>query len=187
MSNEQLASIIMSIICKKICIIGESEVAKNSLISRFGECQFSDKYRSTVGVTISRKTLELPGLKQRDKLKLQLIVWDVTGNPKFKAIAPSYLRGSSGALVVADVSRPETIERIPEHIQLFLSVNPKGFIILILNKSDLIDEKELTKLLQRVQLKDWERVSGVYQNPVTTASSVDEIFQQIAYRSLESI
>jgi GTPase SAR1 family protein len=39
----------MSLISKKICIIGESEVGKNSLICRFVERQFSDEYLSTVG------------------------------------------------------------------------------------------------------------------------------------------
>jgi GTPase SAR1 family protein len=49
----------MSLISKKICILGESEVGKNSLIYRFVERQFSDEYLSTVGVQISRKTLQL--------------------------------------------------------------------------------------------------------------------------------
>ncbi|MBD0344098.1 MAG: GTP-binding protein [Coleofasciculus sp. Co-bin14] len=176
----------MSILSKKICLIGESGVGKNSLIRRFGEWHFSDEYLSTIGVNISRKTLELPGLKHQDKLYLQLLIWSVTGHSQFKAIAPSYLRGSSGALAVADVSRPETIEQLPEHIQLFLSINPKGFILIALNKSDLISEDQLTPLIQRVQLQRWEGVSGIYKTSAKTGLSVNEIFQQSAYRSLES-
>jgi 50S ribosomal subunit-associated GTPase HflX len=97
------------------------------------------------------------------------------------------LRGSSGALVVADASRIDTIERLPEHIQLFSSVNPQGFIIVVLNKSDLVNQEELTQRVQRVQLKKWERVLGIYQISAKTGSSVDEIFQQLACRSLESL
>jgi small GTP-binding protein len=173
----------MPIISKKICIIGESAVGKNSLICRFVERQFSDEYFYHVGVKISRKTLEVPGAKLQGKLYLQLIIWDVTGNPKFKAIAPSYLKGSSGAVIVADASRPETIERIPKHIHLFLSVNPKSFIIVALNKSDLIDEEKLEKL---VNLKELEPVAGIYPTSVKTGLHVDEIFQQIADKILES-
>ncbi len=113
-------------------------------------------------MTISRRTLEFQGLKPQKNFNLQLLIWEITGNPKFKTISPSYLRGSCGALVVADVSRLGTIERIPEYIQLFLSSNPKGFIIIALNKSDLIDEEELTTFVQRVQLRDWEQISGIY-------------------------
>jgi hypothetical protein len=39
------------------------------------------------------------------------------------------VKKSNEAVVVANVSRPETIEQLPEHIQLFLSVNSKSFII----------------------------------------------------------
>lgn len=175
----------MSILSKKICLIGESQVGKNSLIRRFGEYHFKDDYRSTIGVNISQKTLELPGLKPQDKLYLQLLIWSVTGHAKFKAIAPSYLRGSSGALVVADVTRPETIDQLPEHIQLFLSINPKGFILVALNKSDLIAQEQLTQLEQQVQLQSRERVSGIYKTSAKTGLAVDEIFNQLAYKSLE--
>jgi len=174
----------VSIISKKICIIGESEVGKHSLIRRFVDHQFSDEYSYTLGVTIARKTMELPGLNSPDKLHLQLLLWNITGRSKFQAIASSYLRGSSAALVVADVSRPETIERLVDHIQLFLSINPQGWIVVALNKSDLIDEAELTKLVQRIQLKDWEQVTGIYQTSAKNGSYVEEVFQHLARISL---
>jgi small GTP-binding protein len=167
--------------------MGEAGVGKHSLVRRFVDRQFSDKYLAALGVTIYCKTLELPGLKPQDKLNLQLIIWDITGNLKYQTLVYSYLRGSSGALVVADASRIDTIERLPEHIQLFSSVNPQGFIIVVLNKSDLVNQEELTQRVQRVQLKKWERVLGIYQISAKTGSSVDEIFQQLACRSLESL
>jgi GTPase SAR1 family protein len=92
MSDEQLASIVMSIISKKIYLVGESEVGKNSLIHRFGERQFSNNYLFSLGMTISRKTLKLSGLKPQKQLKLPLLIWGTIANPKFKAIVPRDLR-----------------------------------------------------------------------------------------------
>jgi small GTP-binding protein len=177
----------MSTISKKICMVGDFGVGKTSLIRRFVDRQFSDQYLSTVGVKISRKTIELTEVKQQDKLNLQLLIWDLEGHTKFKGITPSYLQGSSGAIVVADVSRQETIDRLPEHIQLFLSVNPKSSIVIALNKSDLVDEEKLEKLVQLIQLKNLERVSGIYQTSAKTGSCVDEIFKQLACKSLEAV
>jgi len=182
-----LATTFMSMISKKICLVGDFGVGKTSLIRRFVDRQFSDEYLSTVGVKISRKTLELEGVRQQDKLNLQLLIWDLEGHTKFKAIAPSYLQGSSGVVVVADVSRTETIDRLPEHVQLFLSVNPRGSIVVALNKSDLIDEEKLEKLAQIVQLKNLEQVSEIYATSAKTGSYVDEIFQQLAYKSIETV
>lgn len=168
----------MSMISKKICLVGDFGVGKSSLIRRFVDRQFSDQYLSTVGVKISRKFIE--------SVNLQLLIWDLEGHTKFKGITPSYLQGASGTVVVADVSRIETIERLSEHIQLFLSVNPKGSIVVALNKSDLIDEEQLAKLTEAVQLKGWERVSGIYQTSAKTGGYVDEIFEKLARESIES-
>ena len=89
----------MSAISKKICMVGDFGVGKTSLIRRFVERQFNDKYLSTVGVKISRKTVELAEVKQQDKLSVQLLIWDIEGHTKFKAIAPTYLQVAAGAVL----------------------------------------------------------------------------------------
>ncbi len=169
----------MPIISKKICLVGDSGVGKTSLIRRFVKQRFSDQYLSTVGAKISRKALE--------SVNLQLLIWDLEGNTNYRAITPSYLQGGSGAVVVADVSRQETINRLPEHIDLFLSINPKSSIIVVLNKSDLIEEEELKQWMQWVQIKKLERVSAIYKASAKTGTSVAEIFQQLTCKILEFV
>ncbi len=166
-------------ISKKICLIGDFGVGKTSLIRRFVEQQFSDQYLSTVGVKISRKTLE--------SVNLQMLIWDLEGHTKFKAIAPTYLQGGSGVVIVADVTRQETVERITDHIKLFLSVNPKGSIVLALNKSDLVEDEKLTKLTHLVQLQYSEQVLGVYQTSAKTGLYVDEIFNKLGQSIMSSV
>ena len=166
----------MSIISKKICIIGEAGVIQNSLINSSVDYQFGVEYLSTVGVRIYRKIIELPEAEPRDKLKLHLLIWNLADKAKFKDIVPSYLQGSSGAIIVADISRPETIKQLPEHIQLFSSINPKSFIIVALNTSDLTAQEKL------IQLKNDHGVTELYLTLVKTSFYVDKIFQQIAYK-----
>ena len=170
-----------------MCLVGDFGVGKTSLIRRFVDRQFSDQYLSTVGVKISRKNIELLEVKQQEKLDLQMLIWDLEGHTKFKAIAPSYLQGASGAVIVADVSRQETIERIPEHLQLFTSVNPKSSIIIALNKSDLIDEDKLAKLFELVEDLPHKQILSIYTTSATTGKDVDEIFQKLAYKMVEPV
>lgn len=171
----------MSGISKKMCLIGDFGVGKTSLIRRFVDRQFSDRYLSTVGVKISKKNVELENVKQQEKLGVQLLIWDLEGHTKFKGIAPSYLQGASGAVVVADVTRQETIERIPEHINLFFSVNPKAVVILALNKSDLVDEEKMEKIENMIPNSERERVLSIYQTSAKTGTQVDDIFQNLSY------
>ncbi|WP_373536412.1 Rab family GTPase [Microcoleus sp.] len=172
-------------ISKKMCMIGDFGVGKTSLIRRFVDRQFSDEYLSTVGVKISSKIITLENIKQQANLTAKLLIWDLEGHTKFKGIAPTYLQGASGVLIVADVSRTETVERIPEHIKLFSSVNPKGLIIIALNKVDLIDEEKLAMLVEISHAIAKDKVIAVYTTSAKTGQDVDEIFQKLAYTMVE--
>jgi small GTP-binding protein len=162
-----------------MCLIGDFGVGKTSLIRRFVDGQFSDKYLSTVGVKISRKNISVIG-KDAASADLQLLIWDLEGHTKFKAIAPSYLQGSKGALVVADVSRPETLERIIEHLDLFFSVSPQGCVIIALNKIDLIEPEKAIKILEDSKNIYQDKVLSIYNTSAKTGEDVDTMFKELA-------
>jgi small GTP-binding protein len=164
----------MSTIARKICLMGDFGVGKTSLISRFVDRQFSDQYLSTVGVKISRKMVDL-GADQA----LQLLIWDIEGSNKFKGVAPSYLQGAKGAIVVADVTRSETIESLSEHRQSFMKVNPQGVLVVALNKSDLVDTERLEQLLGRCQ-DDSSDVLQTFPTSAKSGDNVDRLFQMLA-------
>lgn len=174
-------------ISKKMCMIGDFGVGKTSLIRRFVDRQFSDQYLSTVGVKISRKSIVLENTKQQEDVTAQLLIWDLEGHTKFKGIAPTYLQGASGVLIVADVSRSETVERISEHVKLFSSVNPKGSIIVALNKVDLIDEEKLALLVEISHSIGQGKVLAVYTTSAKTGKDVDEIFHKLAHTMVEAV
>ena len=172
----------MSALSKKICILGDGLVGDNNHRSRLGKRQLSDSYRSSVGVTISCKTLELFAESPHQKLKLKLIIWEFQCGNKFKSVFRSYLQGASAAVIVADASREETLARLSERIQLFLSVNPKGFIVIAWNQSDIVDEKELEELASLAPKLAPDRVLATYKTTSQTGAYADEIFQKLAYR-----
>ena len=157
-------------ISKKICLVGDFAVGKTSMISCFVEQQFSDQYLSTVGVKISRKLVEV------EKQTVQLLIWDIEGKTKFKAIAPTYLQGAKGAIIVADVCREETVAHLQEHCSLFFSINPKGLIVIALNKADLLNKG---KQIQTPILTQQEQVLGTYATSAKTGENVNVIFQNL--------
>jgi GTPase SAR1 family protein len=95
------------------------------------------------------------------------------------------LQGSSGALIVADVTRLETIEHVSDHVNLFLSVNPKGYILLALNKSDMVEEEKLEKLAKQLHIQESSQILATYNTSAKTGAYVDEIFQKLALRMIE--
>ena len=168
----------MSIISKKICLIGDFSVGKTSLIRRFVEDKFSDRYLSTVGVKISRKSLELTAEKVSQSVNL--LIWDLEGRTKFQPITTNYLKGASGAILVADITRPETLENLQKHLELFLTVNSQGAVMMALNKADLAVEEKLAKITQLYNFAHHPQVVSTYVTSAKTGEYVDLMFKQLA-------
>ena len=81
---------------KKVCLLGTSGVGKTSLVAQFVHSMFSEKYLTTVGVKIDKKTVPLNGTE------VTLVLWDLAGDAYFQRLLSSSLRGTSGYLLVAD-------------------------------------------------------------------------------------
>ncbi|AKG24618.1 small GTP-binding protein [Calothrix sp. 336/3] len=162
-------------------MIGDFGVGKTSLIRRFVDGEFSDQYLATVGVKISRKVITTD-IKSPSSNSLQLIIWDVEGSQKFKGIAPNYLQGARGAVIVADMTRSETIKNLRQHIQQFLSINPQACVIIALNKADLIELEYTEKAIQECQSLLSTQITATYLTSAKTGNNVDEIFTELAHK-----
>ena len=168
----------MSIITKKICLLGDFNVGKTSLVRRFVEDKFSDRYLSTVGVKVSRKSVNVK--TDTELNQVDLLVWDLEGNTKFKSITPSYLKGASGSIIVADLTRSSTFKNLNQHIKLFLEVNPQGAIIIALNKADLIPQEKLEQLVENYQAHNFEHIVSIYTTSAKTGDRVEGMFDELA-------
>jgi len=119
-------------ITSKICVVGDFAVGKTSVIERFVNNQFSDKYLTTVGVKIDTKEVSLA----ERSIAVKLIIWDVAGAEEFGAKEFAYLRGASGFLFVADGTREHTLtsaQNLRKQIGEKYGVLPA---VLLLNKRD---------------------------------------------------
>ncbi len=124
---------------KKVCMLGAAGVGKTSLTTQFVYSKFSEKYLSSMGVKIDKKVVSVDGCD------VNLMIWDIHGEEKYKKIPSSYLRGASGLLMVIDGTRKHTLDVAQEIIaRVKDEVGDIPYIYLI-NKSDLHDAWSITK------------------------------------------
>ena len=116
--------------------MGDFSVGKTSLIKRYVDDTFDDSYLTTIGVKISKKRLTI------DQDECELLIWDIEGATPQKKIPESYMHGATGAIFVTDCSREDTNLYVNDHIQRFLTVNPKAKYVLAHNKSDLLTDQQ---------------------------------------------
>jgi small GTP-binding protein len=120
---------------KKVVLIGDPGVGKTSLIRRFVENSFSDKYIHTIGTKITKRVLEFPDLDSR----VVLLVWDIVGQ-KSLALLDSYFRGAAGVLAVCDITRDETLKSLDDWVANLHKVAGEVPTVLLGNKSDLSEQ-----------------------------------------------
>ena len=116
----------------KIVLIGESGVGKSCLLVRFVDDKFVHSRQGTIGVDFKYRTLHSDGAT----VKLQ--IWDTAGQEKFKTIRSAYYRSLDGIVVVYDITRKETFDRVPLWLdEAFKYSNDNPQKLLVGAKSDL--------------------------------------------------
>ena len=124
----------------KVILIGDSGVGKTNIMSKYLKNQFMENSKATVGVEFGSKLFNHQG----HKIKAQ--IWDTAGQEKYKAITGAYYKGSKGAFIVYDITRKDTFASIERWVNdLKATSDPKLTIILIGNKNDLDDKREVSK------------------------------------------
>lgn len=124
----------------KIIVVGESGTGKSNIITQFVENRFNEFTRTTMGVDFKTKHIQLYGIN----ISLQL--WDTAGQERFRSMGSSYYHNSCGVIIVYDITRRSTFEKIEswiDEIKKNLDVDISEIEVMIIgNKTDL--EKKRT-------------------------------------------
>lgn len=158
---------------KKVCLLGAFAVGKTSLVRRFVSSMFSERYHTTVGVKIDRKTVTL-GAQD-----VSLILWDIHGEDAFQAVSMTYLRGAAGCVLVVDGTRRETLDTavaLQERVEREVGEVP---FVVVLNKADLRDEWELDEsAADGLTARGWTVLTASAKSGL----GVEEMFRALAVR-----
>jgi small GTP-binding protein len=175
------------LIKKKVVLLGDSSVGKTSLIRRYVIDEFHDSYIETIGTKISRKEIELEVNGMEYSLSLQ--IWDVLGQKAYSAVQSRAFVGMDGALLVADLTRPDTLESLESYwIPTLKRVVPVAPLVFLGNKSDLKGEIQVS-LDDIVSLSSEHSQSDIessYLTSAKTGENVEKAFLTIANMILSS-
>jgi small GTP-binding protein len=149
---------------KKICMVGAFGVGKTSLVRRFVDSIFDERYLTTVGVKIDRKDVGIDGQS------LTLMLWDLAGEDDLAQLNVSHIRGASGYILVADGCRASTLEKAAELQQRVNQVLGELPFVLVVNKADLRDQWEVQSA--QVTQYGWP----TFETSAKTGSGVEEMF-----------
>lgn len=171
---------------RKVNLLGDPAVGKTSLILRYVNNIFGDEYLKTIGTNVYKKEIGF------DAGRVILMINDIMGEKTFKSVQEGAFRGSSGAIAVADITRPETYDSlledwIPRYHKFTEEDTSDGDsrppIILVVNKYDLADDEIIDKWEGKWEATGNELFDDMILASAKTDKNVEYLFRSIASRA----
>lgn len=164
----------------KFLIIGSAGTGKSCLLHQFIENKFREESNHTIGVEFGSKVVNIG----RRSIKLQ--VWDTAGQERFRSVTRSYYRGAAGALLVYDITSRETYNALTHWLTDARTLaSPNIVILLVGNKKDLEDDREVTFLEASRFAQENELM--FLETSALTGENVEEAFLKCAKTILAKI
>ncbi|OLS14677.1 MAG: small GTP-binding protein [Promethearchaeota archaeon CR_4] len=161
----------------KIVLLGDAGVGKTSLVYRFIENRFSTDFKSTLGVNLLKRTIEIDG----NQVTTQ--IWDLGGQEAYKKLRKLYLEGASGALVVYDVTSESSFQNLNEWINSFKETRTECPIVLIGNKTDLSQLRKVTQDQAKTYAKE-KNILDFIETSAKTGENVEVAFKNLIRKAM---
>ena len=156
----------------KILLVGDTSVGKTSILSKYIDDIFEENQISTIGVEYKVKSLIINGRK------INLRIWDSSGQERFRSITQSFFRNAEGILYIFDLTEKKTFEGVKQWLIDSESYNLNIKKILVGNKVDLIEKRKVEKeiidnFVKKIQLK-------YYEMSAKDGTNIDNVFRELA-------
>jgi Ras-related protein Rab-22 len=159
----------------KVVLLGDTGVGKSSLVLRFVTNNFKPYSESTIGASFMSKMITV----ESKQIKFQ--IWDTAGQEKYHSLAPMYYRGAAAAIIVYDITRPNTFNILKNWVEELRSKGPKDIAIAIAgNKADLANRREVDQAMAQAYA---EEIGAMYvETSAKDDLNVQDIFVKLSYR-----
>eukprot|EP00485_Elphidium_margaritaceum_P004462 CAMPEP_0202699318 /NCGR_PEP_ID=MMETSP1385-20130828/12532_1 /ASSEMBLY_ACC=CAM_ASM_000861 /TAXON_ID=933848 /ORGANISM="Elphidium margaritaceum" /LENGTH=210 /DNA_ID=CAMNT_0049356225 /DNA_START=75 /DNA_END=707 /DNA_ORIENTATION=- len=165
----------------KLVFLGDESVGKTSIITRFMYDHFDDTYQATIGIDFLSKTMYL-----EDRV-LRLQLWDTAGQERFRSLIPSYIRDSSVAIVVYDITNKASFNNTHKWIEDVREERGDDVVIMLVgNKIDLNDHRQVTKsegeekanqlrvMFMETSAKSGDNIKSLFRKVATNLPGMDD-------------
>jgi Ras-related protein Rab-6A len=157
----------------KLVFLGDIYVGKTSIINQFMYETFDNNYQATIGIDFLSKTIQMGD----SPMRLQL--WDTAGQERFRSLIPNYIRDSSAAIIVFDITNTATFTSVEKWIEDVRNERGTDAVIAIVgNKADKTEERTVSKEDAQAKANGF---SAIYaETSAKTGMNIKELFRDIA-------
>jgi len=150
--------------------IGDSSVGKTSIVNKFLLNKFNPSEPNTIG------TLYESFSDRRDGRDIEVQIWDTAGQDQYRSLGPIYYRSSAAAILVFDITKPDTFQNLGTWLSAFRDVAGENNVIFVVgNKVDLEDKREVTS----DEGEMWAKKNGCHyiETSANDGTRIKELFE----------
>ena len=156
----------------KLVLIGDINVGKTSILSRYLTNTFNENIKCSVSVDYKIKNIQFD-----NNLRIDLCIWDTCGQERFRNLTKQYFRDSHSILLIFSLSEIKTFNNLNFWLEeLNNNINEETFIYLIGNKSD---EKNIDYNLIKEFLNKNDCIKGYYEVSAKSGLNIEYAFNHI--------
>eukprot|EP00656_Telonema_subtile_P006704 TRINITY_DN13115_c0_g1_i1.p1 TRINITY_DN13115_c0_g1~~TRINITY_DN13115_c0_g1_i1.p1 ORF type:complete len:187 (+),score=50.79 TRINITY_DN13115_c0_g1_i1:129-689(+) len=134
---------------------------------------FDNNYLATIGIDFLSKTLHV------NDRTIRLQLWDTAGQERFRSLIPSYIRDSSVAIIVYDITNRDSYTNLSKWYDDVRNERGSEVIIVIVgNKTDLKDKRQVS--LEEAEAKAKELNCMFIETSAMLGLNIKELFRKLA-------
>merc|ERR1712048_217193 len=152
---------------------GDAAVGKSCLVVRFVRDEFFEFQEPTIGAAFLTQTVPV----QDCTVKFE--IWDTAGQERYHSLAPMYYRGAAAAIVVFDITSPQSFQRAKSWVKELQRQGKDDVVIALAgNKVD----KEADRKVNASEAQSHGDEHGIFymETSAKTNKNVKELFLEIA-------
>jgi len=167
-----------ALIKKKICLLGNEGAGKSSLANRFATDSFSEDYKSTIGVKLFTKLLEI------DSQQVKLVIWDMKGGSDSYSNNSYYYNGAFAHILLSDISSEECLKSLPAYYKTSKDNYLSSPCYLCFSKTDLEPHKNIESY--RNTFEKEMNFTDTFYTSAKEGTGVSNMFAEIAKKAIDS-
>ena len=165
----------MTVISPKAILIGDSAVGKTSIINQYVFNSCATEHQATIGIDYFTKNIP------NGDTTIRLQIWDTAGQEKFHSLIPSYIRNSTVAILVYDITQRSTFEDLQKWHQMVINTSNPALIV-VGNKLDLEENRQISS--EEGQKFANQIKASFIETSAMTPTNIQELFSKVSSVSL---
>ncbi|OHT09584.1 Ras family protein [Tritrichomonas foetus] len=164
----------------KVVVIGAAGSGKTAMVDQLLTGKYNEVTKTTVGVDYRPYKVNI------SQNIIQLELWDTAGQETYKSVAKSYFRDAVGCVLVFDLTSQASFNELQFWLTQFRQLaNPNAVILLVGNKLDLVEKREISADTAEQFAKD--NLLTYLETSAVTSHNIKESFDRVARAMFDNI